>query len=123
MSQASLRITDPATIQAERMRLDRRRATRRSVNGRVTAVAIEAGNDPSTDRRRLCSLQLKNMSDTGIGAFSAEPLEEGAAMTVFFPPHGAERGFDLYGTVVRCDPREWGYEIGIALTTTQHRAA
>lgn len=119
----ALRMTDPATIEAERMRLDRRQSARRNVTGRVTALASEADHDSAETRKRLCSLQLKDMSDTGIGAHSADPIPAGTDITVFFPPHGPERGFDLVGTVVRCESREWGYDIGIALTTHQYRAA
>jgi len=117
MSQATLRMTDAARIEAERMFLDRRRATRRKASGRVTAVAS------LPDGQRICSLQLRDISDTGIGAISCDPIESGTGLTIFFPPHGPERGFDLVGTVVRCDARQWGYNIGISLTTRQQRAA
>ena len=90
--------------------LERRRAPRRTVGGRVTTVA-----DSTDSTRRIASLQLLNISDTGIGAISQDPVHIGSTIAVFFPPHGAEQGFDLYGTVVRCQQTDQGYRIGIML--------
>ncbi len=94
--------------------LERRIAHRKSVTGRVTALMTMKVGDAEV-RNRICSLELRDMSDTGVGAFSSEPLPRGAKLTVFLPPHGPERGFDLYGTVARCDGHDTGYAIGIRL--------
>ena len=56
-----------------------------------------------------------NISDTGVGVMSQEPVEVDSRIAIFFPPHGPERGFDLFGRVVRCVHREAGHEVGIAL--------
>jgi hypothetical protein len=40
-------------------------------------------------------------------------LPRGAKLMLLFPPHGAERGFDVTGQVVRCERAEDGYEVGI----------
>lgn len=110
MSGPSLKLT-PDDQPRDTYFLERRRSPRRTVAGRVTSVA--AGPDVA---RRIGSLQLLNISDCGIGAISQEPVDIGSTIAVFFPPHGAELGFDLYGTVVRCHEGEDGsYRIGILL--------
>lgn len=98
----------------DRLSFERRNAKRRTVSGRVTAVA-SAGVE-SGPLNRITPLQLLNMSDTGIGAVAQDETTVGTRITVFFPPHGAERGFDASGTVVRCRAYEHGYELGIRLS-------
>ena len=121
MSQAALQITGGSQYATNKVFMERRRSTRHTVTGRVTAVS---SNEPDSDARgRICSLQLVDLSDHGIGAIAQEPVTVGTHICVFFPPHGPERGFDLYGTVVRCTPRDWGHEIGIDLDTRPRRAA
>lgn len=93
---------------------ERRTSQRNTVSGRVTAVESCAPQDGPS---RICSLQLQNISDFGLGALVQEPIEPGTAITVLFPPHGAERGFDLYGNVVRCERRGDLFELGISLRT------
>ena len=94
--------------------LERRIAHRKPANGRVTALLTMKHDDGET-RNRICSIVLRDMSETGVGAFTDEPLPREAKMTLFLPPHGPERGFDLYGSVARCESREEGYEVGIRL--------
>lgn len=94
------------------MYFERRASERHECSGRVTALVtgprFTAGN-----RNRICSLQLQNISDTGLGGISQDPLEIGAQITVFIAPHGAEKGYDLHGTVVRCNPASYGQSVGI----------
>ncbi len=94
--------------------LERRVAHRKPASGRVTALATME-QDEDTVRNRICSVELRDMSHTGIGAICTEPLPIGARLTLFLPPHGPERGFDLYGEVARCDAVEGGFELGIHL--------
>jgi hypothetical protein len=91
--------------------LERRRADRHCISGRVTGVRNERLADGP--HNRICSLQMLDISDTGLGAVVGEPVEPGARIAVFFPAHGPERGFDLVGTIVRCQRREQGWEVGI----------
>lgn len=94
--------------------LDRRRALRRSTAGRVTAVINSDG--PDGPHHRLSSLNLHDMSTTGMGALSQEELPINATVAVLFPPHGPERGFDMFGTIVRCSNKDGRHEIGIRFT-------
>ncbi|GEM_PF-925453 len=94
--------------------LERRITHRKSVSGRVTALMTMKVSGEEV-RNRICSLELRDMSDTGVGAFSSEPLPRDAKLTIFLPPHGPERGFDLYGTVARCEAQEEGFTLGIHL--------
>lgn len=93
--------------------LERRVAQRHTMSGQVTALRSEqfAGGH----RNCICSLKLMDMSDTGVGAQVAEPLPINSHITIFFPPHGPERGFNLRGRVVRCDPTGTGHQIGVFL--------
>ena len=91
--------------------MERRKSVRHTLAGRVTALTCTSqGHNPS---RRICALHLTNMSQTGLGATVQDEIEVGARVTVFFPPHGAEHGFDFFGIVVRCQRHESGQEIGI----------
>lgn len=91
--------------------MERRKSVRHALAGRVTALACTSqGRNPS---RRIFTLHLTNMSQTGLGATVQDAIEVGARVTVFFPPHGAEHGFDFFGTVIRCQHHESGQEIGI----------
>lgn len=91
--------------------LERRRATRHKVSARVTA--IRSGIGPDIGRRSICPLQITNMSDTGLCAMSQDAVELNTPVTIFLPPHGPERGYDLVGHVVRCIPAAYGHELGI----------
>ncbi|MCC7147007.1 MAG: PilZ domain-containing protein [Phycisphaeraceae bacterium] len=93
---------------------ERRAVPRFSAAGRVTAVHCETTQDGR--QNHICSLLLHDISDLGVGATSQEPIEQGSTITLFFPPHGPERGFDVYGEVVRCRHNQETHEIGIRLT-------
>lgn len=96
-------------------RLEHRRAQRRVVTGRVTAVFRPPVPGPA--HGRICSVQLLNLSDTGLGILSQEPLEVDGFITVFFPAQGGQRGRDATGRVVRCTERHFGHEVGIHFDT------
>ncbi len=108
---AQLRLVNhTSTQQEDSFRFDRRRAIRHDVSARVTAVrrGRQAGAPAG-----ICSLQLLDLSDTGAGAVAQENIEAGSMVTLLFPPHGPERGFDRVGQVVRCEHRDTGTHIGI----------
>jgi hypothetical protein len=103
---------DPSDLgDADVFPLERRRADRHCISGRVTAVRSERLDDGP--HNHICSLQMLDISDSGLGAVVGEPVEPGSRIAVFFPPHGPEHGFDLLGTIVRCQRREQGWEVGI----------
>jgi hypothetical protein len=83
------------------------------VEGRVTTV--QAGHAGQPDQQHISSIKLKDMSDDGVGGVCEERMEVGSRVAIFFPPHGAAPGFDLYGTVVRCHDREGEHEVGVQL--------
>ncbi len=93
------------------IQLERRNVPRHTLNGRVTALQTRERDQES--RNRICSMQLLNISETGMGALVQEAVDTQTRVVVFFPPHGPERGFDLHGRVVRCTAREHGHEVGI----------
>ncbi|MDP6152731.1 MAG: PilZ domain-containing protein [Phycisphaeraceae bacterium] len=112
-STAPLQLIRPGDKPADVYRLERRVDARFTLNERITAV--QAHRDERGRKHRICSLQLMNMSDGGLCAKITEPIELGTTLTMFFPAHGPERGFDRYGQVVRCRRHGWGYEIGVTL--------
>lgn len=107
-----LRLVTHTNEQPLSMKLERRRAPRYSCGGMVTAVQVRDLGDQRA--HRICSLQLENMSDSGLAASTDEPLEPGAKIVVFIPPHGPEHGIDRYGSVARCQPAEHGkHTVGV----------
>ena len=105
----TLKFVDPT--EQNTLACERRTTSRYVLTGRVTAV-----RHTDADRitgKRICSLELMNISDSGLGALCQDPIDLESRITIFFPPHGPERGFDLSGRVVRCNARERGHELGI----------
>lgn len=109
---SQLKLVDP-DLDLDVLRFERRAARRRSISGQVTAV--HHTTDPGQSPNRICSLQLVNISDTGLGVMAPQWMEPGSFVEVYFAAHGAEGGFDLRGRVVRCIKRENGHEVGIRL--------
>lgn len=99
--------------QGNSLRFERRRADRHPVAGRVTSLQYSGPVGPD-QHRKIASLQMVNISDTGACVLTQDPVELNAAMTIFFPPHGPDRGFDAVGHVVRCSKRDDNHhELGI----------
>lgn len=91
--------------------LERRTTTRHRTSGQVTAlVSAQNGSD---NVNKICSFELRDMSDRGIGVWAYDDVPTDSRVTVFFPPHGGDPGFDMTGRIVRCVARDAGYEIGI----------
>jgi len=116
VAEGNLKLAGLADEPVDVLPLERRITQRRNTVGQVTA--IRCGNVNNQVQNHICSLHLRDISDYGLGARCAEPVHEGAAITVFFPPHGPDRGFDVYGHVVRCQPiGDDAFELGIRLRT------
>lgn len=116
MSHAALHIVRPAPDHAnDHLHFERRRDDRYTVAGRVTAVVARPTSECffGEPNNRICSLRLTDLSDTGMGALSQEPIPVGVQITVFIAPHGAERGYDMHGIVVRCSRGDQGHRVGI----------
>lgn len=116
MSHAALKLVESEQPDdGDSLRFERRLYRRRVIGGRVTSLQTSA--DPSTPSNRISSLQLLDISESGLGAIVQDSIELGSPIVVYFPPHGPEMGFDRYGFVVRCVENEHGYNIGIRLST------
>ena len=63
---------------------------------------------------RIRSLQLLNISDTGLAAVCQDPLDLHSNIAVFFPPEGISRGWDAYGHVLRVNAAQRGYDVAVA---------
>ena len=120
MSQA-LRLSDASVTIPDTLYFERRRHPRRRMRGQVTAVIREP--DTPDAPAKMVTLDLIDLSDSGVGATSTEPIAVGSKVTVFFPPHGAEPGFDLAGEVVRCRSNDNLHTLGIALNETSAKQA
>ena len=115
-----LRLT-PADTEHDTLFFERRRAVRRRASGRVTAVCRDAA-DPEGPQR-LVTLQLHDLSETGVGATAQEPVSVGSSITLFFPPRDNKPGFDLTGQIVRCHSVDNRHRMGIALSAAGAKLA
>ena len=82
---------------------ERRMFPRKEVSVRVEGRRL----DHSVEARQMpqLSLQLKDVSLGGIAALSNTPVGRGERITVFFPPEGPARGWDVRrraGTTIAC---------------------
>lgn len=114
MSHAALRLVAQDSTHQDTLKFERRQTHRRVISGRVTSLQQSA--NPSLQHNKICSLQLLDISDAGLGAIVDNPIEPGSPISIFFPPHGPEQGFDRHGQVVRCVKREHGHQIGVRFT-------
>jgi len=113
-TQTSLRLIDSS--QDDVLPFDRRSQSRRKVNSHVTAIQSQT-TKANGGRNRICTLRLLNMSDSGLGAETAVPIEIDSAITVYLPAHGPEHGTNLYGHVVHCTQHGSIHEVGIQFDT------
>ncbi|MCE9592192.1 MAG: PilZ domain-containing protein [Planctomycetes bacterium] len=99
------------------LRFERRGNERHRITGRATALS----KDTALQGTRNCirSVQLQDISDTGLGAVSQDPIPINSQIAVFLPPHGPDQGLDINGVVVRCVPYEHGHLVGIKYETRQ----
>ena len=121
MSQA-LRLTDSETKISDTLYFERRRDPRRRARGQVTAVIRQPDAEQDAPAKML-TFELIDISDSGIGLASQEPVDVGSRITVFFPPHGAEPGFDLTGEIVRCNSKDNQHTLGVALEESNSKRA
>ncbi len=114
ISPSHLKLVKPPSGPSDVLFMERRSCDRAPLIGQATAI-IADHTDPRQPTKKICSVQLANISDTGLGVIVSEPVETGKHMhmTVFIQPHGPERGYDLTGTVARCSRHELGYEVGV----------
>lgn len=94
--------------------IERRRAPRRRASGTVTAIIITEESNQTT-LGQIAPIQLRDVSETGLGGFSTGCLPEESVVRLFFPPSDYEPGFEATGRVVRCNATADGWSIGVAL--------
>ena len=98
---------------------ERRQSPRYELRLSVTAI-IHDHNDP--EHKRICSLNLLNLSDTGLAVLASEQIALGTEISLFLSPHAAEPAICLHGKIVRHASRRSGqYLLGIQFN--QRRAA
>lgn len=120
MSQA-LKLSDSSAVISDTLYFERRRHPRHRVRGQVTAVVREPGQDEGP--AKMIMLELSDQSTSGLGVVASEPVAVGSRVTVFFPPHGPEPGFDLLGEVVRCRSNNDRHTLGILLSEPNSKMA
>ena len=113
MANTSLRLIPEVDQHADSLMFERRRSIRRRMRGSVTALVSSPRDYSTAPGRKICAMALSDMSEEGLGVVSQENVDVGDEITVFFPPHGPDRGFDLKGTVVRQSNRSHGNCLGI----------
>lgn len=117
----ALKLSESSTVISDTLYFERRRHPRHRARGQVTAVVREPGSDESP--ARMLTLDLVDQSACGLGVVSSQPIVVGSQITVFFPPHGPEPGFDLIGHVVRCRSNDNRHTIGILLSEPNSKLA
>ncbi|MGB0767085.1 MAG: PilZ domain-containing protein [Phycisphaeraceae bacterium] len=117
----ALKLSDSSAVIADTLYFERRRHPRRKSRGQVTAVVREPGRSDAP--AKMLTLDLIDQSECGLGVASTEPVAVGSRITVFFPPHGPEPGFDLIGEVVRCRSNDDRHTLGILLGETASKQA
>ncbi len=80
---------------------------RARIEGRRLSTSVEARQQPHL------SLSLRDLSVGGLSAVSQMPVQSGERLSVFFPPQGAQRGWDAYGKVIRCEQSSMGYRLAV----------
>lgn len=116
-----LKISESSTVISDSLYFERRRHPRHRAHGQVTAVVREPGCEDGP--AKMITLDLVDQSASGLGVMTTEPIAVGSRLTVFFPPHGAEAGFDLIGQVVRCRSNGNRHTLGILLSETSAKLA
>lgn len=111
MSQAPLRLVPEIASSEGPFPLERRDAVRRRLTNAVTALVVSRPG--ATHSHRIVPLETLDISESGLGAMGDQPLDPGAELRLFFPPHGGEPGFELRGWVVRCVPQHGRYRVGV----------
>ncbi|MEO0476874.1 MAG: PilZ domain-containing protein [Planctomycetota bacterium] len=120
MSQA-LKLSDSSAVISDTLYFERRRHPRHRASGQVTAVVREPGDEEGP--AKMLTLDLIDQSVGGLGVVTTQPVAVGSRITVFFPPHGAEPGFDLVGEVVRCNSNDDRHTLGILLSEPNTKLA
>jgi hypothetical protein len=102
MAMTVLKLTDPDIQRSPYiLPLERRSSDRHPLTGKVTALRNMDGHNTGI-LRKICSLTLTDMSESGVGVVSDEPMDLDSTITILFPPHGPEAGYNITGQVVRC---------------------
>lgn len=111
-----LKLVKPPNEPADVLFMERRSRDRAPLIGEATAI-IADHTDPKAPTKKICTVQLANISESGLGVIVGEPVETGKHMhmTVFIQPHGPEAGRDMSGCVTRCSEHKLGYEVGIKI--------
>src|SRR5260221_355919 len=104
---ALLKMPSPFKIDPAERRLFTRKEIHARVEGKRLDHTIPARQQPHV------SLALRDLSLGGLSALSEQPLEAGERVAVFFPPRGANKGWDAYGRILRCDPGHFGYRVAV----------
>jgi len=120
MNEPTLRLVTETHV-PDSYKFERRQAPRHSVHTRVTAVAHHGGASAACSGS-IGSLELFDQSATGFGGWSDHAIALGSTVSLYFPAHGAEAGYDAYGTVVRCEKHGDRWSIGISLQVGQAAA-
>lgn len=104
LSRPTMRIT-------EQDGAERRMFPRKEIHSRVQGRRMD--HSVSAHRQPFLNLALRDLSLGGLSAISQGPVELGERVAIFFPPQGANRGWDAYGRVLRCEPSALGYRVAV----------
>lgn len=117
----ALKLSESSAVISDTLYFERRRHPRHRARGQVTAVIREPGSEEAP--AKMLTLDLIDQSASGLGVAATQPVAVGSQITVFFPPHGPEPGFDLVGQVVRCRSNDDRHTLGILLSEPNTKLA
>jgi hypothetical protein len=95
---------------------ERRMFPRKEYHNRVQGCRLD--HTIQARQQPYLSLAMRDLSAGGLSATTHARLELGEEIAVFFPPEGAQGGWDVRGRVVRCEPAPLGFQIALAFDHT-----
>ena len=102
----------------ERYYLEKRTSVRRRARGWAVVAT-----DDTEHQRKIMSIELRDLSEGGLGAVCAEPIDRGTRVWICMPGNTGHPSSDLHGKVCWCRKAEDGWALGIQLEAQAHAAA
>ncbi len=90
---------------------ERRNFVRKDVQCRVQGRRLD--HSVTAHRSPFMALATRDLSYGGCSAISDHALDVGERVSIFFPPSGAQRGWDAFGRVLRCNESPAGYRVAV----------
>jgi len=84
---------------------------------------MELGRPDEPDMQRISSIELKDISEIGVGGWADHAVPVGTEVALFFSPHSSTPTYDVYGTVVRTEAETDASEYALGIELKHSSAA